>query len=227
MMCIHFQDYWMWMSRARKIYAENRLQDSQMVKTLGQKWNDCILYNRISPWSLFLELARVVDETDNRLVSKSQFYHSMQTFEAMLLDTSGTFDKTGEQDPELLFLGLMHDIGKVLVLFGETQANVMCSTFMVDPSMGVVSWNHDELGYQKFCPYLPEHMLWVIRYHSLDPIPKELEPVDPEKSWSLMKRLKYYDKGFKSMCGVKTFSVEIQEKARMILEQFLPNPMIF
>lgn len=156
-----------WNNRAKNIYRENRKQNIFIINNLNNKWtNNILLNNSISPWKLFTMLKNVIDLTDNNLLSTNQYYHSLQTFNNMLNDNI-----TSEK---LLFMGLYHDIGKLLVLFGEKQHNVMCSTYIIYSKKNdycnnhlITSWGHDEFAYLKLKKYLEDDILWMIRYHSL------------------------------------------------------------
>jgi len=222
-----FKNYRDWLSRTYSIYETNRLQDRQARNLLAEKWNNTILYGEIDPWDLFLELGKVIDFTDNKLIGTSQYFHALRTFHSMLED--------GVRDESLLFLALMHDIGKVLVLFGEEQHNVMCSTFIIDSPDGnfenlAISWNHDEFAYQKFKSYLDQPTLWAIRYHSLNELfsekefPYTLRSAHEKQGHELATVLNKHDKGSKGLL----YNPRINETlAKEIIYRFLPNPIVF
>ena len=72
---------------------------------------------------------------------------------------------------------LVHDLGKVLLLTGEDPANVVCMNTpdrrTDDRASGLdqctFQWNHDEFGWSRFRDHVPDHVAWLIRYHSIDP----------------------------------------------------------
>ncbi|KAF4652741.1 hypothetical protein FOL47_010865 [Perkinsus chesapeaki] len=90
-----------------------------------------------------------------------------------------------------LLLGILHDVGKTLSLTGEDDAYVDGSNLILSCPFEhagldacVVTYSHDEFGYQKFlecCPGvdLPEEFLYGVRYHSLHSVdPKWLSEKD-------------------------------------------------
>ena len=77
---------------------------------------------------------------------------------------------------------LIHDLGKLLTLFGEQDGNVDCMNRLIQDTLPNASesgpcglgnmqiqWNHDEYGYQKLRhnPRLPRRVLATVRTHSL------------------------------------------------------------
>jgi hypothetical protein len=73
---------------------------------------------------------------------------------------------------------LLHDLGKALTLFGEEDSNVDCMNRCVQPlpeAGGLdaleIPWNHDDFGYQKLKPYVPQRIADVMRVHSLRELP--------------------------------------------------------
>ena len=219
------KNYRDWMSRTYSIYETNRLQDLEARNKLSTKWDNAVLYGEIDPWDLFLELGKVIDCTDNKLIGTSQYFHALRAFHSMLDD--------GVRDETLLFLALIHDIGKVLVLFGEEQHNVMCSTFIIDSSGDLcenltISWNHDEFAYQK--SYLDDPILWAIRHHSLNELFSEkkfpciLRQPHEKKGYDLATVLNEHDKGSKGLLYNPTINEAL---AKEIIYRFLPNPINF
>lgn len=76
---------------------------------------------RMGVWEAFAELGTVVDDSDPDL-DLPQTEHALQTAEALRRDGK----------PEWMILtGLLHDLGKVLCLFGEPQWAVVGDTFPV------------------------------------------------------------------------------------------------
>lgn len=134
-----------------------------------------------------------------------------------------------------LFLGLMHDFGKILLLFGVEESNVCCSNKVLKsgtPGKGldqvIVNWNHDEFGYQKLRRYIPPDMAWVIRYHSFSALLRgeldEYLTVD-ERSWFPLLRLLWkYDHMYKSPDHIPI--VDLHEVQDIILS-FLPPQILF
>ena len=76
---------------------------------------------RMSVWRAFDALAELVDESDPDL-GLSQQGHALQTAEAL---------RAAGAEPWLVLTGFVHDLGKVLCLFGEPQWAVVGDTFPV------------------------------------------------------------------------------------------------
>lgn len=218
-----------WKYRASIIYEKNKKQNKQIVTSLSNKWNNKTLYGLIDPWNLFLKLNNVIDLTDNRLLSTTQYYHALQVFQAMINDNI--------KSEKLLFLALYHDIGKILILFDEEQSNVMCSTFVIYKNRYnnnfnniIISWNHDEFGYQKLKNYVSKDIAWVIRYHSLTSLYEN--KINYNLSSSEKKYLKLatifrkYDRSYKNILNVNISKFNITY-AKEIIDKILPNKIIF
>ncbi|CAM2722732.1 unnamed protein product [Rotaria socialis] len=216
-----------WKKNAAQIYNRNRHQDLQTVERLNAKWKDKVLIGNGSTWEFLLLLKKVIDPTDNSLLQTNQWSHVLQVYTAMKVDNITS--------PKALSLALIHDFGKLLVLFGEDDANVMCSTIVLKQGelgrgldSAITTWNHDEFGFQKLRRYLPPDMAWAIRYHSLSPLLKgELHQfLTPEElTWFPLLRLLWkYD--HMSKRSMYTPLVDLQE-VRTILSTFLPEKICF
>lgn len=95
----------------------------QTVDFVEQKRNDYLQFNKkeMPVWSAFDFLNQLVDDSDPD-TDLDQFQHLLQTSEAIRQD--------GHPD-WMVLTGLMHDMGKVLCLFGEPQWAVVGDTFPV------------------------------------------------------------------------------------------------
>ncbi|CAF2154159.1 unnamed protein product [Rotaria magnacalcarata] len=216
-----------WKKNAAQIYNRNRHQDLKAVERLNAKWKDKVLIGNGSTWEFLQLLKKVIDPTDNSLLHTNQWSHVLQVYTAMKADNITS--------PKALSLALIHDFGKLLVLFGEDDANIMCSTIVLKHGeLGrgldstITTWNHDEFGFQKLRRYLPPDMAWVIRYHSLSPLLKgELHQfLTPEElTWFPLLRLLWkYD--HMSKRSMYTPLVDLQE-VHAILSKFLPEKICF
>ena len=105
----------------REFYAENhRLQTVAMVRELREKFLPP-RRRQMTIWEAMEHLNELVDDSDPDL-ELPQIAHAMQTAEAIRAD--------GHPDWFIL-AGLIHDLGKVLCLFGEPQWAVVGDTFPV------------------------------------------------------------------------------------------------
>jgi inositol oxygenase len=92
-------------------------------------------------WDAFNFLNQLVDDSDPD-TDLDQFQHLLQTSEAIRRD--------GHPD-WMVLVGLMHDMGKVLCLFGEPQWAVVGDTFPVGCAYS------DKIVYPEFFKYNPDH----------------------------------------------------------------------
>lgn len=214
--------------RAVSIVRAHEDQTLGTVVAMRAKWHNKTLIGRVRPWELIQRLALTVDHTDVMLRTTSQWIHTLQVYEGMLLD--------GINDERLLLLALVHDVGKTLSLFGEDDANVdglnvmLLEAGVIGGGMETVTtqWNHDEFGYQKLRRYIPPDIAWVIRWHSCVPLVEgKLEHIltPQEHEWLPMLRTLYeYDHKTKSFFRMP----EIDHlQARAIVEKFLPEIITF
>ena len=105
----------------REFYRLNhRFQTLDFVLRKKQEW---LTFDkqRMTPWEALEYLNTLVDDSDPD-ISLSQIDHIFQTAEAIRAD--------GHPDWFVL-TGLMHDVGKILCLFGEPQWAVVGDTFPV------------------------------------------------------------------------------------------------
>ena len=115
------------------------------------------------------------DRSDAVLGYTSQLVHALQVYAAVSNATDIIFDERDAQyRRDMRLAALIHDLGKLLSLFGEADAHVDCTNraLAVDPGGGLdairAQFNHDEYGYLKLRGLgLPRRVELVIRFHSL------------------------------------------------------------
>lgn len=105
----------------REFYRLNHTY--QTYEFVHQKRKEFLSFNKrtMTVWNAFDFLNQLVDDSDPD-TDLSQFQHLLQTSEAIRRD--------GHPD-WMVLTGLMHDMGKVLCLFGEPQWAVVGDTFPV------------------------------------------------------------------------------------------------
>jgi len=152
---------------ARPFVERHRAQTAETVAMLDARYREPV-FGVVPVWSVVEMLAHVVDPFDAKLGTASQEVHLLQLVEGMIAD--------GVTDESLLLTAILHDVGKVLHLVGEDPANVFGSNEPIGdhaPGIGldrcVMQWNHDEFGYSRFHALVPDHVGWLIRYHSMVP----------------------------------------------------------
>jgi inositol oxygenase len=105
----------------RELYRENHARQT-LAFVLAKKAEYLPLRRaRMGVWEALAQLESLVDESDPDL-DLSQIHHAFQTAEALRADG---------QPRSLVATGLVHDLGKVLCLFGEPQWAVVGDTFPV------------------------------------------------------------------------------------------------
>ena len=115
----------------------------QTFDFVQQKQADFLQFNRkeMTVWDAFDFLNQLVDDSDPD-TDLDQFQHLLQTSEAIRND--------GHPD-WMVLTGLMHDMGKVLCLFGEPQWSVVGDTFPVGCAYS------DKIVYPEFFAHNPDY----------------------------------------------------------------------
>lgn len=214
---------------ANEVCSKHLKQTEEDVRNLNAMWGGVTLIgDRVSTWDLIEKLALTVDRSDKRVFLVSQYQHVLQIWEAMVLD---------EVTDEMLYaFAAIHDIGKLVSLFGEDDHNADCTTKVIRPPEkglkglhhAVVSWNHDEFGYLKLHKYLPDQMAWMLRYHSLAPlVAGELEDwlTEEEKEWAVtLRQFEMYDHQVKSTYRMPRVDTDVVKE---VVWKFLPRYIEF
>ena len=190
------------------------------------------LFGRISMWSVIEKLALTFDLSDSAIsVSTSQFVHCMQVFEGMLANNVS--------DEWKLLVALLHDIGKTLSLTGELDENVDGSNLVLScPREGsglsscLLTYSHDEFGYEKLRHILPvdmanrEKILYAVRFHSIHTVnDKWLDDEDRKMFDWLFKEFQLYDQGTKNPANVP--NLQVIGRARALIEKWFPFDVCF
>jgi inositol oxygenase len=131
----------------REFYRLNHTH--QTYAFVQEKRNDFLQFNRreMPVWHAFDFLNQLVDDSDPD-TDLDQFQHLLQASEAIRAD--------GHPD-WMVLTGLMHDLGKVLCLFGEPQWAVVGDTFPVGCAYS------DKIVYPEFFTYNADYTDPVFR----------------------------------------------------------------
>jgi Myo-inositol oxygenase len=211
--------------QADQIYEAQRRQTRQTVETLKAKYEGEVL-GRFRVWDLIVKLALCVDPTDLSLQCTSQYMHVCQIVAAM--------ERDKELDETMLLAALVHDLGKVAMLEGETPDHVVCFTEPVgehQPGCGldqvVLQFGHDEIAYSRFKDHVPEHVAWMLRYHSTVPRACEayMDARDREYEDKYLTKFRTYDQGTKSPAYLPAKAS--LNRYRDFVEQWFPKPILF
>jgi hypothetical protein len=209
---------------SRPIFARRVAQTRSVVQALNEKYREPV-FGRLPVSDLLAKLALCIDEHDLDLGCVSQLTHTLQVVEAMIAD--------GIDDHDLLIAGLVHDLGKVILVAGEDQANVGGMTSPIgefDEGIGldqcIVQWSHDEFGYSRLKDHLPDHVSWLIRYHSLHFEDCEAFMDDRDRRYvrEYHSLFAHYDGGTKSMFRVPKSRIEDYSD---LIKEYFPDPIPF
>jgi Myo-inositol oxygenase len=206
--------------------ARHERQTVADVAALRAKYREPVLGD-VHVWDLYPILAGCIDPSDPTLGATSQLTHVLQVVDAMRDD--------GVSDPDLLLCALIHDLGKALLATGEDPANVVGMNGPIgdsDAGAGfdncVFHWNHDEFGYSRFRDLVPDHVAWLIRYHSVEidqpEVIRLMDDRDREYAAKHHGRFRRYDFGSKSKWVVPTARID---DYRTLLADAFPQPIFF
>ena len=174
---------------ARETYLAHNRQTAELAVALGRKWSSgAPLIGRVRVLDLLLLLHFTIDHTDSLLKYTSQLIHCLQVFHAVknlerhsrvqLEQMMGVSAADASYSRDLRLAALVHDLGKLLTLFGEADEHVDCMNRCAElpPSSRSLdelrfAWNHDAFGAVKLKPHLPPRVADVVRLHSLREVP--------------------------------------------------------
>lgn len=209
---------------ADRIQELHRQQTEETVTALKARYEHPVM-GRMRVWDLIQKLALCVDRTDTRLFCASQWLHVCQTIAAM--------EEAGVTDPDLYVIAMLHDLGKVFLLTGEVPENVVCGSNRVGdctPGVGldklVYQFGHGELIYSRVKGYVPDHMAWTLRYHSLDILDAQdfMDDRDRQHLASHLLTFREFDHNSKSPKWIPHLDME---KYRVLIERYFPEPILF
>jgi hypothetical protein len=155
----------------------------------------------------------------------SQLTHSLQVADSM--------HAAGETNPDLVVAALVHDLGKLLLLAGEDPANVVGTSHPIGwhPSgcgldRCVMQWNHDQIIYIRLKDQIPDHVAWLLRYHSIDPdrCARLMDDRDIDYTDRYLKPFMAHDAGSKSMFHIP---VRPLDAYRDLIQSYFPEPILF
>lgn len=211
-------------ARAQPILERHDAQTRDDVAALAAKY-EAPIFGDVRVYDLVERQALCIDAVDGQLGCVSQLTHALQVVEAMQAD--------GIDDPDLLVAALIHDVGKLVLLVGEDPAyvggmNGPIGEFEAGTGLDrcVLHWNHDELGYQRFKDHVPDHVAWLIRYHSMhvDQCERFMDDRDRAYTEAYHGLFASYDNGSKSMFRLPATRLE---DYRDLLDEAFPAPIPF
>ena len=209
--------------RAFAIQYRSRKQTLDDVARLRKKYEQPIM-GEVPVERLLELLAQIVDPTNVWLFRASQLTHTLQVLESM--------EKAGITEKEFLATTLIHDLGKLAVLTGESWENLEGGGKIPlgenVPGSGFANcafnWDHADVVHARFKPYVSENMQWVLNWHSIQP---PCEPLMDARDRTL------YEKYYKPFVRHdRTYIFHHLPKKRLsdylpLLKEFFPRPVLF
>jgi hypothetical protein len=209
--------------RALAIQCRARKQTLDDVARLRKKYEQPII-GEVPVEKLLELLAQIVDPTNIWLFCGSQLTHTLQVLESM--------EKAGITDKEFLAAALIHDLGKLAVLKGESWENLECGGKIPlgenVPGSGLanctLSWDHADVVHARFEPYVSDTIGWVLNWHSIQP---PCEPLMDARDRAL------YEKYFKPFARHdRTYIFYHVPKKRLgdyvpLIKELFPRPVLF
>jgi hypothetical protein len=198
-------------------------QTADDVRTLKARYENAV-FGRVRVWDLFERLALCIDPSDRRLFCASQHLHAQQVVAAM--------EQNGVDDPDMLLLGLIHDLGKVLLLAGEAPENVVGGTMRIvdgEPGAGldasIYQFGHGEFIHSRIVGHVPEHVAWVARWHNISLTKQEPFMTAREREWAerWLAPFQRFDGGFVSPYSLPRLDVA---RYRELVERAFPAPLL-
>ncbi len=152
--------------RQREIERLSEQQTRADVRRLERRYDRPIIGD-VDVVRLMELLAQVIDPASAILACTSQLTHALQMAEAMEAD--GLAD-------EMVFMALVHDLGKLSLLHGEepqfVDGNGRRPIGPHEPGVGLagatLQFAHGEIAYRRFGHLLPDHLAWLLRWHDID-----------------------------------------------------------
>lgn len=207
------------------IYEDREQQTAETVAALKKKYAQQLAIGRLPVTELLKMLGECYDPSSVALGGVSQLGHSLQVAEGM--------ERDGIRDPDLLIAALVHDLGKLLLLAGERPENVVGMRRLIGEfphgagwDNCLFNWGHDDFIYLRLKNYLPDHVAWLLRHHSL--MYNDMKPYmdDRDRRYydRYMRVFQQYDDKTKSM--VKAPVKRIADYQALI-DSYFPEPVAF
>jgi len=208
---------------ANAIVARRDRQTAATVATLKARYQDAV-FGRVRVWDLVEKLALCIDASDLRLFCASQFVHLQQIFAAM--------QANGVEDPDMLLLAIIHDLGKVLLLEAAAPEDVVGITKQIaggSPGAGldraIFQFGHGEFLYSRIKGLVPDHVAWVARYHNINLGETQSLMNERELRWTekYLMPFRRFDGGFVSPYSLPRVDLA---RCREIVERAFPSPIL-
>jgi hypothetical protein len=154
-------------ARCRYEALDTRIKQELPMK-LEAKYKDKPVLGLVRVYDAIAELGTIIDPLDPYLGCVSQLTHQLQLLTDM--ENDGV-------DETLRLCGLVHDLGKLLIKFGdEDPMNVEAGGEKVPlhgtPGCGLLNcvfrWDHGDFAYLRLKDHVAPEVSWIVRHHSID-----------------------------------------------------------
>jgi len=198
-------------------------QTADTVHALQRKY-EAPVFGEITMWDAVNMLGHVIDHFDRFLMNVSQEVHTLQVAEGMVAEGA---------DETMVLVGVIHDVGKVLYLADEDPANISGTTAPIgehEPGIGLdrclMQWGSDDFSYSRIIGRVPDHVAWLVRYHSIVPDSCEhlMDDRDREyyeKYWPQLHRLDHVTKSTYQLPRTRLSDY------RALIDDAFPDPIPF
>jgi hypothetical protein len=188
---------------AEAIVARRNQQTAETVAALKARYEKPV-FGRVRVWDLVEKLALCIDASDLRLFCASQLVHAQQIFAAM--------QRNGVEDPDMLLLALIHDLGKVLLLAAGLDR-------------ALFQFGHGEFLYSRIQGLVPDHVAWVARFHNIGVTENRPLMSERERAWAdkYLVPFSRFDGGFVSPYSRPRVDLA---QCRDVVERAFPSPIL-
>ena len=135
---------------------------------LNAKYEQTFILGKIRLYDAVALLANVIDPLDPYLGCVSQLTHQLQLATAMEQDG---------MDEQLVFCALIHDLGKLLIGYGDEDPINVEASGAKTPLRGnygdgllkcTFRWDHGDFAYLRIKDHVPPEVSWLVRHHAID-----------------------------------------------------------
>jgi hypothetical protein len=212
--------------RAAKLQYEALPHELKLAlpRHLEAKYQDTPVLGTVMVSDAVAELAPIIDPLDPFLGCMSQLTHQLQLAAQM--------ERDGVPD-EFLTCGLIHDLGKLLIKYGDedpmnVEAGGKKAPLRGIPDGGLLNctfrWDHGDFAYMRIKDHAPQDISWLVRHHSIDIAACEpyMNEYDRELTHRWLVRFMEYD-DHKDMYALPQRSFE---EYRPLIDRMFPYPIM-
>ena len=195
----------------------------QLPLMLDEKYRTRAVLGKVYVYDAIYELATIIDPLDPYLGALTQLTHQLQLVQVMEEDGA---------DETMVLCGLIHDLGKLLIKFGdEDPINVeaggekvpLTGTFGCGLMNCTFRWDHGDFAYLRLKDYVSPEVAYIVRHHSLDLARCDPYMDDNDRRYvARLIRFMEYD-NHKDMYSVPRKGLE---DYRSLLERTFPHPIV-